>query len=287
MVPPSLDELEKLHHKLNRKLEKWEKKKLAQLIKSFRAAETEIKALLATVDGWEKVRLESLLSEVDRIVDRLDSNVELWVRGRGDVSPGSPLASLAQYPIITGGNAALTALGVSGTFTMVHMPVLSYMQDYQLGLIRNVTQQVRNQIKEELKRGYIMGDSIPDIAKRLRDTRLKKGVWPTVEKRAEVIARTEIIRASNQGALTVYKQYDVKRVRWLTALDERVCRICGPLHSRVFPINNIPFGGAPAHPRCRCFVVPHLATNETEGKTGDKVAKENVKWWKDFQKKAA
>jgi SPP1 gp7 family putative phage head morphogenesis protein len=286
MLPPDIDELEKTHHKLNRKLEKWEKKKLAQLIKSFRTTETEIKALLATVDGWEKVRLESLLAEVDRIIDRLENNAEMWVRGRGDVSPGSPLASLAQYPIVTGGNAALTALGVSGTFTMVHMPVLSYMQDYQLDLIKKLTREVRDQLKEQLKRGYIMGDSIPEIAKRLRDTKLKKGVWPTVEKRAEVIARTEIIRASNQGALAVYRQYDVKRVRWLTALDERVCRICGPLHGKVFPIDNIPFGGPPAHPRCRCFIVPHLATTEEEGKAGDKVAKENVKWWKDRQKAA-
>lgn len=286
MTPPDLDALEKLHDKLNRKLAAWEKKKLAALLQSFYEAETEIKALLVTAEGWEKTRLESLLSEVDRIMDKMAHDVELWVKGRSDVSPESPLASLAQYPITTGGGAALAAVGATGTFTAIHLPVLSYMQDYQLGLIKRVTQEVRDQVKEELKRGYIMGESIPDIVKRLRNTRLGKGVWPSAEKRAEVVARTEIIRASNQGALYVYRQYGIKRVMWLAASDERTCPICGALHRKIFPIDQVPFGGAPAHPRCRCYIVPHLATTEEEGKVADIEAQNNVKdFRKQFEKK--
>ncbi len=280
MPPSDIDKLEKLHDKLNRKLEKWERKKLKALLKSFREAEKEIKALLVDAAEWEKVRLESLLAEVDRIIDKLDHKAEMWVKGQGDVQPGDVAANLSQYPALTGGEAALTSIGISATFTAVHMPVLSYMQDYNLGLIKNVTHQLREQIKEHLKRGYIMGDSIPDIAKRLRDTKLNKGVWPTIEKRAEVIARTEILRASNQGALTVYKQYDVKRVRWLTAADERVCSVCGPLHRRVFPIDQIPFGGPPAHPRCRCFATANIATSEEEGRLLDDEARQNAEEFK-------
>jgi len=283
MTLPDLDALEKLHDKLNRKLAVWEKKKLGELLKSFRAAETEIKALLITAEGWEKTRLELLLVEVDRVMDKMLHDTEMWVRGRSDVSPESPLASLSQFPVLTGGGTALAATGVTASFSMVHMPVLSYMQDYQLGLIRRVTQEVRDQIKEELKRGYVMGESIPDIAKRLRSTKLDKGVWPSIEKRAEVIARTEIVRASNQGALYVYWQYDVKRVMWLAAADERVCPICGVLHRRIFPIDQIPFGGPPAHPRCRCFITAHLAFTEEEGRLANAEAKKNVQDFKDWQ----
>ena len=283
MTPPDLDALEKLHDKLNRKLAAWEKKKLKALLQTFQQAETEIKALLITAEGWEKTRLETLLAQVDGIIDRMAYAAEMWVTGRTDVSPDSPLASLANFPAITGGSTALAAMGITAGFSMIHIPVLSYMQDYQLGLIKKITQEVREQIKEQLKLGYIQGESIPEIAKRLRNTKLDKGVWPTVERRAEVIARTEILRASNQGALFVYQQYQVKRVMWLTAADERVCKACGPLHRRIFPIDQIPFGGAPAHPRCRCFIVPHIVTTEEEGKSGDATAKENVKWWQEKQ----
>ncbi|ATW24157.1 minor capsid protein [Candidatus Formimonas warabiya] len=283
MSPPDLDKLEKLHGKLNRKLAAWEKKKLRELLRTFAETEVEIKALLVTAEGWEKTRLESLLAEIDRIMDNMGRAAEMWVTGQSDVPPESPLAGLSQFPALSGGSAAFASLGVTGSFTTIHLPVLSYMQDYQLGLIRRITQEVRDQIKEELKRGYIQGESIPDIAKRLRNTKLDKGVWPSVEKRATVIARTEILRASNQGALHVYNQYQVKRVIWLTAKDERVCKVCGPLHKKIFPIDQIPFGGPPAHPRCRCFIVPHIVTTEEEGRAGDQKAKENVKWWKEKQ----
>ena len=281
MTPPDLDALEKLHDKLNRKLAAWEKKKLAALLQSFYEAETEIKALLVAAEGWEKTRLESLLADVDRIMNQLGHAAEMWAKGRTDVSPESPLAGLAQFPALTGGGTALAAIGVTAGFSLVHMPVLSYLQDYHLGLIRRITQEVRDRIKEQLKLGYIQGESIPEIAKRLRNTKLDRGVWPSVERRAEVVARTEILRASNQGALYVYRQYQVKRAIWLTAADERVCGVCGPLHRRIFPIDQVPFGGPPAHPRCRCFIVPHIVATEDEGAVGDQLAKDNVSWWKE------
>jgi len=285
MTPPDLDALEKMHGKLNRKLAGWEKKKLGELLKSFRTAEAEIKAVLVTAEGWEKVRLESLLTEVDRVMDKLLHDAEMWVRGRSDVSPESPLASLSQYPALAGGGTALAAMGVTGTFTMIHMPVLSYMQDYQLGLIRRVTQEVRDQIKEQLKLGYIQGESIPEIAKRLRNTKLKKGVWPSVEKRAEVVARTEILRASNEASKAVARLYKVPRVRILVAADERTCSFCGPLTNKIFPIDETPRGGPIFHPRCRCYQVPDVAATEAEGQTKDTEAKENLKWWNEKEKK--
>jgi SPP1 gp7 family putative phage head morphogenesis protein len=284
MTPPDLDALEKLHDKLNRKLAAWEKKKLAALLKNFYEAETQIKALLVTAEGWEKTRLESLLVEVDRVMDKMAHDAELWVKGRSDVSPESPLASLAQYPIIAGGNTALAAVGVTATFNMIHLPVLSYLQDYQLGLIKRITQEVREQVKEELKRGYIMGEGIPDIAKRLRNTKLGKGVWPSAQRRAEVVARTEIIRASSAGAKFVYETYGVSRIKWLAARDERICPVCGALHGKLFPVNSIPYGGPPAHPMCRCYITPSIATTEDEGKQLDIDAKNNLKWFKDKQK---
>ncbi|MBC9783539.1 minor capsid protein [Heliobacterium chlorum] len=279
-TPIDIDAIEKLHDGLNRKLATWEKKKLKALLAIFKQAETEIKAKLATVENWEKTRLEGILQDIDRICDTMTVNAEAWVRGRSDVPISSPLAPLSLQAIKLGADAGMAALGIKAGFTMVHMPAISYLQDYQLDLIRKVSLEVKQQIREQLQLGYIQGESIPDIAKRLRNTKLDKGIWPLVEKRAVVVARTEILRASNQGAKFVYESYGVKRVKWLTAADERVCKVCGPLHRKLFPIDKIPFGGPPAHPRCRCFIVPDIATSEEEGKIADALANENTKAFK-------
>jgi len=50
-----------------------------------------------------------------------------------------------------------------------------------------------------------------------------------------------------------------KKWRWVTAMDERVCRICGPLEGKVVKIGE-PFlvlkgeqiMNSPIHPNCRC-----------------------------------
>lgn len=82
--------------------------------------------------------------------------------------------------------------------------------------------------------------------------------------RAETIARTEIMTAANRGQEALWSQAvadgllvetDWERV-WLTAQDERTCKVCRPLDRKRAPMlgGTFPGGiaGPPAHPRCRC-----------------------------------
>ena len=78
--------------------------------------------------------------------------------------------------------------------------------------------------------------------------------------RAEAIATTEVTRA--QSAATDSYVEDLKErgvqvvTRWLTAEDERVCPICGPLDHKTEEVWRQEFPlGPPAHPRCRCQTV--------------------------------
>jgi len=90
--------------------------------------------------------------------------------------------------------------------------------------------------------------------------------------RSEAIARTETIRASNAGQHELWQQsiddglIDPRIVqrRWITARDERVCPICGPLHGTI-----VAFGEEftslqsvaehpPIHVMCRCGLVLHF-----------------------------
>jgi SPP1 gp7 family putative phage head morphogenesis protein len=70
-----------------------------------------------------------------------------------------------------------------------------------------------------------------------------------------MIARTEIIRTYNQGAINQYKKVGVTKWKWLTAYDDRTCEQCASLDGKIFKM------GAPQpplHVNCRCSVAPYL-----------------------------
>lgn len=89
--------------------------------------------------------------------------------------------------------------------------------------------------------------------------------------RADMIAQTESVRASNLGLQDAYMQAidrgvfpaDAVRKFWLTALDERVCEICRPIpldHPEgismddAFDTSDGTIDYPPAHPLCRCSI---------------------------------
>lgn len=82
--------------------------------------------------------------------------------------------------------------------------------------------------------------------------------------RAEVIARTESIRAANAGQMELWRQGIQQgtlpqelMVRWIVTPDDRLCPICEPLDGEVVRIGELFSVGIefpPAHPQCRCTV---------------------------------
>lgn len=79
--------------------------------------------------------------------------------------------------------------------------------------------------------------------------------------RAELIASTEVTRAYAEGNRIAYRESGVvTEWEWRTAADERVCPVCGPLQGKRRRLDGEPFDigvdAPPAHPRCRCWVVP-------------------------------
>lgn len=99
--------------------------------------------------------------------------------------------------------------------------------------------------------------------------------------RAENIARTETMRASNRGQQLLWQELQNKGIlgqdfaqRWMTTPDDRLCPRCAPLNGRtvqlgflfretqrgVLPSSRVPVAGEttmspPLHPRCRCVLV--------------------------------
>lgn len=78
--------------------------------------------------------------------------------------------------------------------------------------------------------------------------------------RARTIARTETTTAYSKGSILAWQQAgEVKEMEWSTAADEMVCPECSGLDGkRVMLGGNFPGGVAhpPAHPNCRCALIP-------------------------------
>ena len=91
--------------------------------------------------------------------------------------------------------------------------------------------------------------------------RAGKTVFKTAQRRATLIARTETLRAHNDGRKVFYRQVGVTRVRWLTAHDERTCPICRPLDGKVFGIEEVQ--SPPSHASCRCTTIAVLSNRAT------------------------
>lgn len=58
---------------------------------------------------------------------------------------------------------------------------------------------------------------------------------------------------TDEAAIKAYKDMGIKRVRWVTENDEKVCHDCHDRHNVIYPIDNIP---PKPHWRCRCWLVP-------------------------------
>ena len=72
--------------------------------------------------------------------------------------------------------------------------------------------------------------------------------------RADALVRTELAHIQTQAAKQRYRDYGVAQVEILADKDERQCEHCGKLHGKRYSVNdNIPI---PAHPKCRCCVIP-------------------------------
>lgn len=73
---------------------------------------------------------------------------------------------------------------------------------------------------------------------------------------ADSIARTELAHIQTQAAKQRYTDYGIQQVQIWADADERRCEVCGALHKKIYPVGAaVPI---PAHPRCRCCIIPFI-----------------------------
>jgi hypothetical protein len=102
-------------------------------------------------------------------------------------------------------------------FDLSNSRVSSWIEKHGGNAIDGINKTTKDALRSTLSEGVAAGESIPDLAKRVT------GVYDAaVGYRADRIARTETIAASNEGALETYRQTGLNiKKGWLSAMDER------------------------------------------------------------------
>lgn len=126
----------------------------------------------------------------------------------------------------------------------------------------------KDKIRSVLANAVEQGQGIEEVQRGIR------GVFAeATTSRARAIARTEITHASNYASVEAWKQSEVVESKeWFTALDERTCDECIPLHGKVIDLDgkfnnddNIfaNAGEPPAHVNCRCTLLPVIKSKSS------------------------
>lgn len=135
--------------------------------------------------------------------------------------------------------------------------------------LRGITSAMDGQISRILAQGMADGKHPRQLAKML--TRTIKGPqgdlaltdtlgrFIPAERRAEVLARTEMIRAHAEAQIQEFRNWRAEGVKikaeWTTAQDGRVCEECASREGRTYTLEEAS-GMIPLHPQCRCVFIP-------------------------------
>ncbi len=121
--------------------------------------------------------------------------------------------------------------------------------------LEGVGEDMARGMKRVLADSLVRGDSPRTAARTLRR---QLGIS---KRRAETIARTELIRSHADGQLIALSQAGVEQVgvmvEWRTVGDDRVCPLCLPMESVTLTLKEAQ-GMIPRHPNCRCAWVPSV-----------------------------
>jgi len=183
------------------------------------------------------------------------------------------------------GNEAYKIVGFEASFDILNPEAVKAVDKICSKLVTQVNKETKQAINHLIREGIKEGKSMGRVAKEIRPlvglterqakavrnyeqwlinkrpdiSALKRAKW--VERytkklhkyRTEMIARTESMRATNEGNLIGYKEAGYKTVRWSANVD--ACPLCDAESGHVYTIEESR-GMLPAHPSCRCSWLP-------------------------------
>jgi len=110
---------------------------------------------------------------------------------------------------------------------MMNKDAIKYIQDYTFNNIVGMTNEIVDDLRQELERGIMAGEGIGKLKKRVSK------VFDVGENRAEMIARTETARAEGAGMNLAIKQSGGKfKKKVIATIDGRTSELCKRLNGQ-------------------------------------------------------
>lgn len=197
--------------------------------------------------------MRTMTAEVDRIIDGKKTRT----RFGGIRIELLPLAKRLSEPMriaqvfSAGVRDGLEEVGIYRDFPLLDKKAVEFLQGYSFDLIKGLTEEMRTQVKSQIRLGIIQGESVPEMMKRLINEGLPRGAFPKTADRAERIVRTELARAHTEGRLYYYREVGVKKVKVIGKGFD--CPICSQHINHEYEIAEAPH--VPFHPNCQCDIV--------------------------------
>jgi len=136
--------------------------------------------------------------------------------------------------------------------------------------LQGITSQMDTQISRVLAQGLVDGDNPRLLARKIVAVINGEGVgdlairdslgrFIPAQRRAQTLARTEVIRAHHQATIQEYQNWQIQGVQvqaeWSTAGDDRVCDQCAGYEGNIYSLEEVR-NMIPVHPNCRCIALP-------------------------------
>lgn len=224
-------------------------RKLVALFRRYRAA------ALASLDlarENEARALEPTPIQIAWLVGDLDRLAQQAVLSPGEAIVND-MAKSGYRQGATFAERALARIGISSKLGEgpADWRVIDVLQVRNLTALKGIVAETNKAIVRSLTEGINAGEGVVKLRKRLM-----KEVEGIGYNRARLMAHTETMYASNEGAKIRYSQHGIRRVQWLTAGHDNTCERCQALNGKIFDIDKAPM--CPCHPFCRCTLLPVL-----------------------------
>lgn len=225
-----------------------------------------------TITKWKQERLEKLNQKISDILDTSYKEID-----------GTTMSALKDIAGISGDgtagflNAAIGAnifdvtltpelLNSIATKTLIDGHIIGEWWQKQSADTKQRLIGQMNQAMQQIQVGLVEGESIGEMIRRIRGTKLTPGVMSVSKREAAALVRTSVHQVVQEVRKETYRQNEdvLKGYEVVATLDKRTTPLCRALDRKQFdmgfkPIGHsfaYPAGGPPFHWNCRTTLIP-------------------------------
>ncbi len=191
--------------------EKWEEKMRPILQKEFKYQKDQ--TLLNLEDNWTKNYVNiNIKDKDDERINRI-----LFDKKEADKSMRKTTKPIIEGSMADKAKQEIEDMNLPISFNVSNPAVQEIINNQAIKLADDVNTHTQDRIRDELKASLSNGEGIDQAQKRIEH------IFDVADKaRTERIARTEIIRATNSGAMFTYKEANLEEKEWISTRDADV-----------------------------------------------------------------